>query len=126
MCSRAMTFLSPVAVQKMSPTSAARARGGDLEAVHQCLERAHRVDLGHDHVRAHPARSHRNAATHPAVAGDHELPSREEDVRRPDDSVDRGLARAVAVVEEVLVVGLVDGHDRIRELALRLEGLGGG
>ena len=44
-----------------------------LEAVHQRLERAHRVDLGDDHVRAESLGPHRDAAPDPAVAGDHEL-----------------------------------------------------
>ena len=94
-----------------------------LEAVHHGLERAQRIDLGDDHVRAHAARAGRDAATDPAVAGDDEALAGEQDVRRADDAVDRRLARAVAVVEQVLRVRLVDGDDREAERAVRLERL---
>ena len=52
-----------------------------LEAVHHGLERPQRVDLGHDHVRAHAARARRDAAADPAVAGDDEALAGEQDVR---------------------------------------------
>jgi hypothetical protein len=94
-----------------------------LEAVHRRLERRHRIDLRDDHVRAHAARPARHAAPDPAVAGDDEPLAGEEDVRRPDDPVDRRLARPVAVVEEVLRSRLVDGNDREAELAVALERL---
>ncbi len=94
-----------------------------LEAVHHGLERRHRVDLGDDHVRAHAAGPRRDAASDPAVAGDDELLPGEEDVRGADDPVDGRLAGAVAVVEQVLRLRLVDGDDREAELALRLERL---
>ena len=118
-----MTFLSPVAVQKMSPISAAFSIVMHLEAVHRRLERPHRIDLGDDHVRAEAAGARRDAAPDPAVAGDDELLAGEQHVRRADDPVDRRLARAVAVVEHVLRQRLVDGDDREAELALRLERL---
>ena len=41
-------------------------------------------------------------------------------IRRPDDAVDRGLARAVAVVEQVLALGVVDRDHRELQLALLL------
>ncbi len=94
-----------------------------LEAVHQRLERAHGIDLRDDHLRAHPAGPHRDAAPDPAVAGDHELLAGEQDVGRADDPVDRRLARAVAVVEEVLRLRLVHGDDGEAEVAGRLERL---
>ena len=94
-----------------------------LVAVHRRLERAHRIDLGDDDVRTHSAGSHRDAAARPAVAGDDEPLAGEEDVRRADDPVDRRLAGAVAVVEEVLRARLVDRDDREAELAVALERL---
>ena len=94
-----------------------------LVAVHHGLERAERIDLGDDHVRAVPVRARGDAAADPAVAGDDELLAGEEDVRRADDPVDRRLAGAVAVVEHVLRHRLVHGDDREAELALRLERL---
>ena len=94
-----------------------------LEAVHRRLERAHRIDLGDDHVRAHAACARRDAAPDPAVAGDDEALAGEQDVRRADDPVDRRLARAVAVVEQVLRLRVVDGDDREAERAVALERL---
>src|SRR5205085_6180696 len=76
-----------------------------------------------DDVRAHAARPRGYAPTDPAVAADDEALAGEEDVRRADDPVDRRLPGAVAVVEHVLRLRLVDGDDREAELALRLEGL---
>ena len=48
----------------------------------------------------------------PAVARDDDLAAGDEDVGRPQDAVERALAGAVAVVEEVLGLGLVDRDDR--------------
>jgi hypothetical protein len=53
----------------------------------------------------------------PAVAGDHELRSCEEEIGGADDAVNRGLPGAVTIVEQMLGVGVVDGHDRIGEHA---------
>ena len=82
-------------------------RGGlgdrlDLEAVHRGLEGADRVDLGDDDVRAHAAGPQRDALAAPAVAADDDLPAGQQHVGGADDAVDRALAGAVAVVEEVL------------------------
>ena len=107
----------------MSPIFAAGVHRQHLEAVHHGLERPHRVDLGHDHVRAHPLGPHRDAAAAPAVAGDDELAPGEQDVRRADDPVDRRLPGAVAVVEQVLGLGVVDGDHGEAELAVLLERL---
>ena len=85
------------------------------------LERPQRVDLGDDHVRAHAPGAHGDAAPAPAVAGDDEAPAGEQDVGGADDAVDRRLAGAVAVVEEVLRLRLVDGDDREGELAVGLQ-----
>ena len=88
-------------------------------AVHRGLERAQRVDLGHDHVRAMPLG---RAARHRGRTSRSPRPrsrARDQQVRGADDAVDRGLARAVAVVEEVLGVGVVDRDDRVAQLACR-------
>ncbi len=62
-----------------------------------------------------------DAAAAPAVAGDDERAAREQDVGRADDPVDRRLARAVAVVEQVLRIRLVHGDDREAERPVALE-----
>ena len=87
-------------------------------AVHLGLERLERIDLGDDDVGAEPARAHRDAAAAPAVAGDDERRAREQEVRRADDAVDRGLPGAVAVVEEVLGERVVHRDDREAEDAV--------
>ena len=60
-----------------------------------------------------PARAHRDAAAAPAVAGDHDAQPGQQHVGGADDAVDRALPGAVAVVEQVLGLRVVDGHDRV-------------
>ena len=98
-----------------SPQAAASAGGHDRIAVHQRLERADRVDLDDRHVRAVAGHPRGDPLAHPAVAGDDDLAPGDEDVRRAQDAVERALAGAVAVVEEVLGLGLVDRDDREAE-----------
>ena len=107
----------------MSPICAACRHRHHLEAVHQRLERAHRIDLGDDHVRPEPLGAHRDAATDPAVPGDDEALAGEQDVGGADDPVDRRLAGAVAVVEEVLRARVVDRDHRERERTVGLHRL---
>ena len=79
-----------------------------LEAVHQRLERPDRIHLDHGHVRAVPGHPGGDPLAHPAIPGNHDLPAGDQDVGRPQDPVERGLARPIAVVEEMLGLGLVD------------------
>ena len=110
----------PVTVMKRSPSGGGLGDRLDLEAVHRGLEGADRVDLGDDHVRAHAAGPQRDALAAPAVAADHDLAAGQQRVGGADDAVDRALAGAVAVVEEVLGLGVVDGDDRQLEHAVLL------
>ena len=55
------------------------------------------------------------AATAPAIAGDHELRPRQQEVGSANDTVNRGLARTVAVIEHVLGIGIVHGNDRVAQ-----------
>ena len=103
---------SPVTEMKMSPTLAASTRGHHLEAVHHGLERTQRVDLADDDVGAVALGAHRDAVAAPAVADHDDAEPGDQHVGRPDHAVERRLAGAVAVVEEVLGVGVVDGDDR--------------
>ena len=57
------------------------------------------------------------SASAPAVAGYYELRAGQQKVSRADDAVDGGLSGAVAVVEEMLGVGVVHGDDRILQHA---------
>ena len=96
-----ITFLSPVAVTKISPILAAcsivitsnpsitasSARSGSTSVT---MTRAPR-----------PRRAIRDAARAPAVPADDEHPAREQQIRRADDAVNRGLPGAVAIVEEM-------------------------
>ncbi len=92
-------------------------RGGlfhrhDAEAVHDRFDGLQWIDLGHDDVGAHALGAHGDAASAPAVPSDDEDGAADQPVGRADDAVHGGLAGAVAVVEHVLGVGIVDGDDR--------------
>src|SRR5205814_4819065 len=93
------------------------------EAVHRRLERAQRIDLGDDHVRAHPTCAEGDPLAYPTVTADDESRTGEQHVRGADDSVDRRLPRPVAVVEHVLRVRVVDGNYRKAERPVTLERL---
>ena len=83
----------------------------DAEAVHHGLERFGGIDFGDDDFGAGAAGAAGQAAAAPAVAGDHELRSGQQEIGGADDAVDGGLSGAVAVVEQVLGVGVIDGDD---------------
>ena len=87
------------------------------EAVHDRFERLGRIDFGDDDFGARAAGARGEAASAPAVAGDDELRSGEQEVGGADDAVDRRLSGAVAIVEQVLGVGVVDGDDGIAQHA---------
>ncbi len=82
------------------------------EAVHHRFERFRRIDFGDDDFGSGAARAAGQPASAPAVAGDHELRSGQQEVGGADDAVNGGLPRAVAVIEQVLGVGVVDRDDR--------------
>ena len=56
--------------------------------------------------------AHGHAASAPAVAGDDDAKAGEQQVRGANHAIERGLAGAVAIVEEVLGERVVDGDDR--------------
>ena len=93
----------PVTVMITSARAAASIAGQHLEAVHHGFERAQRIDLADDHVGAQALGAHRDALAARAVADDGDHAAGDQDVGRAQDAVDRRLAGAVAVVEEVLV-----------------------
>ena len=113
--------MSPVTVMKMSPSRAASSAGitskPSITASSACSgSTSHTITWA-----PRPFARMRDAAAAPAVAEhDHALAG-DQDVGRADDAVERRLAGAVAVVEQVLGVRLVDRDDREAELALGLE-----
>ncbi len=88
------------------------AHGHHAEAVHHGFDGFRGIDFGDDHVRAVAFGAHGDAASAPAVASDDNAEAREQQVRGANDAVERGLAGAVAIVEEVLGERVVDGDDR--------------
>ena len=92
------------------------AHGHDLIAVHHGLQGTHGIGLGHDDLGPHALGAHAHALAAPAVAGDHHVLARDDEIRRAHDAVPHGLARAVAVVEHVLAVGFVYHHHREAQL----------
>ncbi len=88
------------------------------EAVHHCLDRLGGIDFGDDDLSAQTASAAGQSAATPAVAGDDELRARQQEVGGAHDAVDGGLAGAVAVVEQMLGVGIVHRDDGIAQHAL--------
>ena len=88
----------------------------DLVPVHDGFERADRVDLGDDDLCAQTLCAQRDALAAPAVAGDNDVFARDDEVRRAVYTVPHGLTRAVAVIEHMLAVGLIDHDHREAQL----------
>ena len=111
-CSRRKTLRLPVAVMNSSPQAAASAR----VMTSKPSMSASMARTGSTSTTATwapmPGHPRGDAAADPAIAGDDHLAAGEQDVGGPQDAVDGRLAGAVAVVEEVLGLGLVDGDDR--------------
>ena len=82
----------------------------DLITVHHGLECTDGVDLGHDDLGAESLRAQRNALAAPAIAAHDHILARNDKVRRAHDAVPHGLTGAVAVIKQMLAVGIVD-HD---------------
>src|SRR5262249_33853442 len=91
--------------------------GHYAEAVHGGFERLGRINFGDDHFSAGAACARSQTASAPAVASDHELGAGKQEVGGANNTVDRGLAGAVAIVKQVLGFGVVDGDDRILQHA---------
>ena len=92
----------------------------DAVSVHVRLERRDRVDLDDGDAATGAARRAGKPLADPAVADDAELAAGEGEVRQPVDRGERRLARAVAVVEQVLAERVVRGDRREGQLARRL------
>ena len=82
------------------------------QPVHHRLDGLDGVDFGDDDLRAQPLCAHRHALAAPAVAGDDDGLARHDEVGCAVDAVPDRLPGAVAVVEQVLAVGVVDEDHR--------------
>src|SRR6516225_1639473 len=85
----------------------------DAESVHHGFDTLHRIDFRDDDIGTESLGAHCYTTAAPAIASDDNSLSGKENVRGTDDAVKSGLARTVAVVEEVLGHGVVDGNDRV-------------
>ncbi len=99
MCSAVMTSKQPVAVMKMSAVLDHVVQRGDLVAVHRRLQRADRVDLGHDDPGALAAQRLGAALADVAVAEHDRHLAADQHVGGPVDAVDERVPAAVLVVE---------------------------
>ena len=79
--------------------------GQHLQAIHDCLQSACGIDLTDDHARSH-------AATAPSIACHDERCTCQQHVCGTQNTVNRVLTRAIAVVKVALGWGIVDSNDR--------------
>ena len=86
--------------------------GHHPEAVHHGLEGLDRIHFRDDDPGAEPLGPHGDSLAAKAVTRHDDILSRDDEVRRAVDAVPDALARAVAVVEEMLAVGIVHEHHR--------------
>ena len=89
------------------------------EAVHHGFQRAQRIDFGDDDVGAHTFGAHGNALAAPTVAADDKVLAGQQHIGGADNAINGALPGAIAVVEEVLSLRIVDRHYREFQLALR-------
>ena len=110
--------LLPVVVTMMSARRDHVLQPRHLVALQQRLERADRVDLGHDHPRALARERGRGALADVAEAADQRDLAADEHVGGPVEAVDERVADAVGVVELALGDRVVDVDRREQQLAL--------
>src|SRR5208337_1389669 len=83
----------------------------DPETVHDRFQRLRGIDFCDDDFGAASTGAAGQSAAAPAVSGDDELRSSQQKVGGADDAVNGGLSGAIAVVEQVLGVGVVHRND---------------
>ena len=96
--------------------------GHDLVAVHDRLKCADGVRLGDYDLCAEPLCPQAHALAAPAVAGDDDVLAGDDEVCRAHDAVPDALPGAVAVIEHMLAVGLVDHDHREAKLTGAIHG----
>ena len=104
----------------MSPSAQRVFDSRDLVAFHRRLQRIDRIDLGHDHARAHAAQRLRGAFAHIAVAADDRDFAGQHDVGGALDAVGQRFAAAVEIVELRFGDRIVDVDRRNQQLAFLL------
>src|SRR5207244_12951937 len=87
------------------------------EAVHHRLDGLDGIDFRYDHIRAHAARAQGHAFAAPTVAHYDQVAAGQQNIRRADDAVQRGLTSAVAIVKEMLGLRVVNRDRREGEYA---------
>src|SRR4051794_39446261 len=87
------------------------------EAIHCRFQRFRGINFSDDYFGASSSCAACKSASAPAVAGNDELRSREQKVGGANNAVDRGLSRAVTVVEQMLGIGVVHRNDGVLEYA---------
>ncbi len=90
----------------------------DAESIHHRFDTLGRVDFRDNYIRAVALSAHRDAASAPAVAGDDDFEPGDEQIGGTNHAIQSGLPGAVAVVEEMLGLGVVDGDDRVLQCAV--------
>ena len=88
------------------------------EAVHRGFDALDRVDFRNDHVRTKTLGAHSHATAAPTVPGNNYLLACKQHVRGSDDTVNRGLPGAVAIVKEVFRHRIVDGDDWVLQCSV--------
>src|ERR1043166_5989348 len=63
----------------------------------------------------------RQSPSAPSIASHHKNRTGKQDIGSPQDPVNGGLARAVAIIEKMVRVGIVDRDNRIPQKALTLQ-----
>ena len=86
--------------------------GHHPEAVHRGLEGLDRIHFRDDDPGAEALGPHGDSLAAEAVARHDDILPRDDEVRRTVDAVPDALARAVAIVEKMLAVGVVHEHHR--------------
>src|SRR5215472_1030292 len=92
--------------------------GHHTESVHDRFNALHRIDFGDDYIRTEALGAHRGTAAAPPIASDDEFLTGEKNVGGTNDAVESGLPGTVAIIEEMLGHGVVDGDDRVLERAV--------
>src|SRR5581483_8020157 len=97
--------------------------GHNAIAVHYGLKRTRRINFGDDHVRAKAMSTRGNTTTTPAIAENNQSTASNQDIGRTNNAIERTLSRAIAVVEHVLGIGIVDRQHGELEHSLLLHAL---